>query len=222
MNNRILEALPEDSSREPVPREPDQDEIFRNSVGKHFPPHLVKEIINEYPKFKNIKYKKLMRRCTNQSAFLYGPAGTGKTFFAIMAVIFSKKSNWWYLDRSVNFWSVSALMNEIRKYQQPGSDQEEYEKLLFSLRNPMFLILDDLGSGSTTNFTNDTLFSIIDHRYSNKYKTLVTSNLNPQELQNQNIDGRIMSRILNMAGDKVLRFSKQFRNPDKITPIEVK
>ena len=73
------------------------------------------------------------------------------------------------------------------------------------------LIFDDFGTGKSTDWTDEILFSIINHRYNNEGKgecTLVTSNFKPNELSKK-MDDRIVSRLLDMCG--VVVFKKQHR-----------
>ena len=59
------------------------------------------------------------------------------------------------------------------------------------------LILDDLGSEKTSDFTIQSLYLIIDRRYRNLKPTIITTNLTLPEI-GEKIDARIASRLSEM------------------------
>jgi DNA replication protein DnaC len=64
------------------------------------------------------------------------------------------------------------------------------------------LILDDLGAEKTTEFVEGEIYNIINYRYNNKLPTIITSNINWNDLESKYpMNGkRIASRISEMCG----------------------
>ncbi len=60
------------------------------------------------------------------------------------------------------------------------------------------LFLDDIGTEKTTDWAQQTLYTVIDHRYREVLQTVITSNLSLNELSDKTGD-RITSRIAEMC-----------------------
>lgn len=116
--------------------------------------------------------------------FLYGTVGTGKS---CAAAAIAKE----YLPNtattggySVVWISAADMLEEIK---QDWSSQK--------YKTCKLLILDDFGTGKTmTEWALGEFFKIIEHRIANDKKTIITSNLEPKELNSY--EPRIVSRIL--------------------------
>lgn len=67
---------------------------------------------------------------------------------------------------------------------------ESYDQRFDRVRNASFLILDDLGAEKGTDWADEKLFQIINHRYSHEYPTVVLTNVPLTALE-----GRIESRL---------------------------
>jgi DNA replication protein DnaC len=65
-----------------------------------------------------------------------------------------------------------------------------------------FLILDDLGAEKTTDFSLTSLYMIIDERINNFKRTIITTNLSLQDIE-QKMDARIASRLSGMKTIKL-------------------
>jgi DNA replication protein DnaC len=72
-----------------------------------------------------------------------------------------------------------------------------------------FLVLDDLGRERATDFAIETLFRLVDHRYSADLTTLVTTNYRPNELVQRGYDA-IVSRLVEV-GDVVSLKATDYR-----------
>ncbi|MBP9041487.1 MAG: ATP-binding protein, partial [Anaerolineaceae bacterium] len=81
------------------------------------------------------------------------------------------------------------------------------------LRNAGLLVLDDLGAQNSTKWAGEKLFQIVDYRYARKLPTVVTTNLDLEEL-----DDRIRSRL--QDPDLVTRV--RITAPDYRSPIKDK
>ena len=66
------------------------------------------------------------------------------------------------------------------------------------IRRKKCLILDDMGAEKTSEWSIQTLYSIIDRRYRDEKQTLITSNLTLDEIA-EKVGDRIASRIAGMC-----------------------
>lgn len=88
------------------------------------------------------------------------------------------------------FLHVSSLIDEIKT-----ADRDGMESPLLRLYSTDLLILDDLGAQKGNNWLNDSLFKIFDHRLDIGGMTLITSNVEVNELADRGFDDRIVDRI---------------------------
>jgi len=86
------------------------------------------------------------------------------------------------------FLTVPDLLDWLR-YSYDNAETT-FESRFEEIRNIRLLVLDDLGTQNTTPWAEEKLYQIINHRYTNKYPTIITTNLDLVEL-----DGRIRSRL---------------------------
>ena len=208
-----------------IDQELSQDEKFKRNIYIPFPSRIARELQLLYPKFK-VKNKSFMMdavdfpqgQTSKRSAFVYGPAGTGKTFFACMMIIFCKKGTWGYLDHAVQFRSVPELLHRIKslmknnskiKNQQTGLSPYDHE--IHILCKSTYLILDDLGAEKNSEFTNEVLYHIVNQRYNDSKGIIVTSNKSAGELIDAGISSRMISRIQAMADKNLFHLTKQMR-----------
>jgi DNA replication protein DnaC len=131
---------------------------------------------------------------------LYGGFGTGKTHLA--AAIANYR-----LTRSepVVFIVVPDLLDHLRSTFSPSSEVT-YDEQFETVRNTALLILDDLGTQTTTPWAQEKLYQVLNSRYNKELPTVITTNLNPDE-----IEPRLRSRI----GDSRLSKLCQIRDIDK-------
>jgi DNA replication protein DnaC len=116
---------------------------------------------------------------------LLGGYGCGKTHLA--AAIANEQVA---KGRSALFVVVPDLLDHLRAAYSPHSPAT-YDERFDQVRNAPLLILDDLGTQSSTNWAQEKLFQIFNHRYNARLPTVVTSN---QDLEA--IDIRIRSRLV--------------------------
>ena len=121
---------------------------------------------------------------------LYGPVGTGKTFWAVCV-------GHALLDQGITvmFTSFDRIRNRIL------SNYDGREKYLESLNNVDLLIIDDLGAESTTEYMQELVFSVITARANAHKPMIVTTNLTKKQLSTpRNIHvHRVYSRMLGMC-----------------------
>jgi DNA replication protein DnaC len=91
-----------------------------------------------------------------------------------------------------------------------GSEETSYESRFEEIRNIRFLILDDLGTQNATPWACEKLYQIINHRYTHKLPTVITTNLSLSQ-----IDERIASRLK----DRDLVMTIQIDAPDYRNPL---
>lgn len=116
-----------------------------------------------------------------------GNPGLGKTY--LCAAIY----NYLYDQNPFKprYWNERQLLTRVRE----GMDmQGDYLGRMKFLIDDHFLILDDLGSSGINEWRNNTLFEVLDQRYSSGLPTLITSNLGKDEIYSQ-IGPRFHSRL---------------------------
>ncbi len=105
-----------------------------------------------------------------------GPSGVGKTHLAV-AVLRE------LVDRGYEcmFFDYQNLLDKIRAGYNPAAGASERAAYQTALDTDV-LLLDDLGSHRVTEWVEDTVTAIINHRYNNKKALIVTTNLPDEAL----------------------------------------
>ncbi len=134
---------------------------------------------------------------------LMGSYGTGKTHLA--AAIANEVVS---LGIETLFLTVPDLLDWLRY--SYDSVETTYEERFEEIRNIRFLVLDDLGTQNTTAWAREKLFQIINHRYTHRLPTVITTNLTLSL-----IDERISSRLQ----DRELVISIQIDATDYRNPL---
>ncbi len=125
-----------------------------------------------------------------------GGYGCGKTHLA--AAIANYRLN---LGHPVLFVSVPDLLDHLRAAYAPGA-ATSYDERFEQVRNAPLLVLDDLGTQSNTDWAQEKLYQIFNHRYNTRLPTVVTTN---QELES--IEIRIQSRMVDPALVQVIHIA---------------
>jgi len=115
---------------------------------------------------------------------LLGGYGCGKTHLA--AAIANEQIA---RGQPALFAVVPDLLDHLRATYSPNSPVT-YDERFYQVRNTPLLILDDLGTHSSTEWAQEKLFQIFNYRYNARLPTVITSN---HELEA--IDVRIRSRL---------------------------
>ena len=128
---------------------------------------------------------------------LHGKYGCGKTHLA--AAIANE-----CLQRRFRtlFVVVPELLDHLRSTFAPTSDIS-YDELFDRVRNVPLLVLDDLGTESSTPWAQEKLYQIFNHRYNLPLPTVVTINNRQLDL----VDERIKSRMTDRALSKVIEIA---------------
>jgi len=122
-----------------------------------------------------------------------GVYGCGKTHLA--AAIANRLLE---QGRAVLFVVVPDLLDYLRSSYAPGSPGS-YDQRFEEVRNAPILILDDLGTQSSTPWALEKLFQIFNYRYNARLPTVITSNQKLEE-----IDLRIRSRMVDPGLGRVV------------------
>jgi DNA replication protein DnaC len=134
---------------------------------------------------------------------LMGGYGSGKTHLA--AAVANELVS---LGVETLFLTVPDLLDWLRY--SFGSEETSYESRFEEIKNIRFLVLDDLGTQNTTAWARENLFQIINHRYTHKLSTVITTNIGLNE-----IDERVRSRLQ----DRELVIKLQIDAPDFRNPL---
>lgn len=118
--------------------------------------------------------------------FILGPAGRGKTYLAaaIIRTLLLIKHEAFFL-RCPDFYA------DLREsYRSDQSERSIYAKYL----KFRFVVLDDLGNGSLSDFQRYSTTEFLDQRINKKYPTVITSNWTLDQIA-EKMDERIASRV---------------------------
>jgi DNA replication protein DnaC len=135
---------------------------------------------------------------------LQGGYGCGKTHLA--AAIANAQTT---AQRRAMFVPVPDLLDHLRSTYAPDS-RVTYDQLFEAVRTTPLLILDDLGTQSTTAWAEEKLYQLFNYRYNARLATVVTMNLAIDDL-----DPRVASRLSDRALSQIIEVSApDYRRPD--------
>lgn len=143
-----------------------------------------------------------------QNIIICGKTGVGKTYLTECMLNEAVNQNIFSIYQTAFNLNQTFLEYHLAKLEQKN-------KILNPILTCDLLIIDDLGSeNKMNNVTIEYLYLVLDTRLRNNLKTVITTNLNPDQVQNTYED-RVFSRIfnkqvsivVNMTGED-LRFKK--------------
>jgi DNA replication protein DnaC len=116
---------------------------------------------------------------------LFGGYGSGKTHLAVAIAnrVIGR-------GKAVLFVVVPDLLDFLRATFGPNSPVT-YDERFEEVRNSPLLILDDLGTQSSTSWAQEKMFQILNYRYNGRLPTVITSNHRMED-----IDLRLRSRMV--------------------------
>lgn len=119
---------------------------------------------------------------------LRGGYGCGKTHLAVAIANYQLQQN-----RPALFINTPDLLDHLRSTYRPNAT-ETYDERFDQVRNIPLLILDDLGAHSPSEWAQEKLYQIFNHRYNYRLPTVVTTN---EDLDA--IEVRIRSRLSDLS-----------------------
>lgn len=124
-----------------------------------------------------------------RNLFFYGTVGTGKSF---LSGCVAKE----LIDRghSVIYFGATGLFDLLSNVAFDAGSRQERQDAYAGLYRCGLLIIDDLGTELTNQFTASQLFSILNERHLGRKSTLISTNFSLAELRERYSD-RIFSRI---------------------------
>jgi DNA replication protein DnaC len=128
---------------------------------------------------------------------MLGSYGTGKTHLA--AAIGNRRLE---LGQPAFFMVAPDLLDHLRSAFSPSSETP-FDDLFESVKGAPLLILDDLGTQTTTAWANEKLFQILNHRSMLRLPTVITTNV-PLDEMGDRLASRMadaeLSILVRMAG----------------------
>lgn len=123
-----------------------------------------------------------------------GPVGCGKTHLAAAIANHTLAHG----GRPF-FVNVPELLDHLRSTYAPGSSVT-YDERFEEVRTAQLLILDDLGTESSSEWAREKIYQIFNRRYNTRAPTVVT--MNPREYDR--LDERVKSRLNDAALSRVI------------------
>jgi len=108
---------------------------------------------------------------------LLGPNGCGKTHLAVAIANYRQAKG-----QPTYFAVVPDLLDRFRSTYSPES-RLTYDEVFEKVRSAPLLILDDLGSHTSTPWAQGKLYQILNHRYNARLATVITSNLRLEDIE---------------------------------------
>lgn len=130
-----------------------------------------------------------------RSILLYGPPGTGKTHLACAAGLHLKLAGGW----TVVYSNAADIVRTVRS---SYDDDTLTEKAAFQkFIQPALLIMDEVGVGKDSDFSRETLHTVISKRYDARKPTIFITNANAKDFR-----AAIMERAWDrLQEDKVIQ-----------------
>lgn len=153
---------------------------------------------------------------TDTSLYIYGNSGCGKTYMA--AALFNNDRLDGIQEEDILFVSTLNLLLQFQStFGNPSVSLMDVIKKYSTVEN---LYLDDLGAEKVTDWSISALLAVIDARYSEMKRTVITSNHSINELAKV-LGDRVSSRIDGMCSAiKITASDKRQEEPavHRITP----
>jgi DNA replication protein DnaC len=167
-----------------------------------------------------LDYKAILQTLDVRGVFIFGKVGTGKTQLAVDLagdLLEAKKikvfrdnyemSNGSYINtgkheeaynpKLVKFYNMPRLLIYMRSLYNDDAEQD-IEEFLEEINRYEYVVLDDIGTEKPTEWVLEMLYVLINTRYENGGKLIITSNKTLGEVA-QAIGDRVASRILEMC-----------------------
>jgi DNA replication protein DnaC len=147
-----------------------------------------------------------------RNLFFYGTVGTGKSFLSgcIAREMLNKRC-------SVIYFSAVGLFDALSRYAFDKREKDTFYSLYRELCNCDLFLIDDLGTEVNNSFVTSQLFALCNERHLGKKATIISTNLNLEELRNRYSE-RIFSRITSyfeickLSGPDIRMYKKRMAN----------
>jgi len=123
---------------------------------------------------------------------IQGDPGTGKTHLAYATAIAALTNG-----LAVYINTINDMLEDLRA----AYSSDMFDDRLGFLKRVELLMIDDLGAQRVTDWASDTLYQIINYRYSNNLPLLVTTNVNIGS-KDCGIEERVRSRLMDGTAAK--------------------
>jgi DNA replication protein DnaC len=134
---------------------------------------------------------------------LWGDPGCGKTH--LLAAAFNAMVDADRLGAASGRLPLYVVVPALLDYIREGVQAGDYSGRFASVALCPVLLLDDLGAEKRSEWSDEALFKLLDHRYRHGLRTAVATNLAPDELE-----PRISSRLQ----DRAVSWVYGMRGPD--------
>lgn len=128
------------------------------------------------------------RICAGDGMILIGSVGTGKTHLAVHAGRVAVRERY-----SVLFTTLTDLLSDLRQTYRDGNELTE-ARIMELVGDVSLLILDDVAVEKQTDWTQDALYRIVNARYEDEKATIITANMNLEQLR-ERLGDRLVSRL---------------------------
>ncbi len=118
-----------------------------------------------------------------------GAIGCGKTHLAAAIVNYRYQAG-----QPAMFVVVPDFLDHLRSAFSPES-KVSYDQLFESVKKAPLLVLDDFGEQSTTPWSREKLYQVINYRYNARLPTVITTRLSLEEIFKE-VEGSISSRLV--------------------------
>jgi DNA replication protein DnaC len=139
---------------------------------------------------------------TTRSLLITGPTGTGKTYQAFGALRLIAENH------GDGFECIAITSADLYGSLRPTGGMGDTEARMRKLCEVRFLLVDDLGTAKTSEFTEEVTYRLINYRYNHCLPTIFTSNLPPQFDNGpdlvKNLGERSASRLAEMVTTVVI------------------
>ncbi len=151
----------------------------------------------------------------------YGTVGTGKSFLSgcIARELLSQ-------GMAVIYFSASGLFDTLARYSFDAKAKETLYNFCKDIYNSDLVIIDDLGTEVTNSFVTSQLFSLLNERHLRQKATIISTNLNLEEIRDRYSD-RIFSRITSnyslckLTGPDIRMYKRRFSGRERQTTSEL-
>ncbi len=159
------------------------------------------------------KYAERFNELKNEGIglLIHGEPGNGKTFLSCCIANRLLKSY-----TPVICVSINSLLGRIKEtYSKWGGEGED--EILRGLGKADLLIIDDLGTENSTDWSRTTIYNIIDSRYRSKLPLIITTNLQIDTARTGGVLAELYGRRME---DRILEMCTPVKNSGKSVRLE--